>query len=104
MLDIDHFKTINDQLGHLAGDLTLRSLADCMRSEVRSDELLARYGGEEFAAVLTETDQAEAAEVAERIRLAVQNRRFDFEDQRYSVTVSLGVASVRADEVLPRMS
>jgi two-component system, cell cycle response regulator len=101
MLDIDHFKTINDQLGHLAGDLTLRSLADCMRSEVRSDELLARYGGEEFAAVLAETDQAEAAEVAERIRLAVQNRPFDFEDQRYSVTVSLGVASVRADEVLP---
>jgi diguanylate cyclase (GGDEF)-like protein len=101
MLDIDHFKTINDQLGHLAGDLTLRGLADCMRSEVRSDELLARYGGEEFAAVLAETDQAEAAEVAERIRLAVQNRPFDFEDQRYSVTVSLGVASVRADEVLP---
>ena len=100
MLDIDHFKTINDRLGHLAGDLTLRDLAECLRSEIRSDELLARYGGEEFAAVLPETDQGEAAEVAERIRLAVQNHAFVFEGHRYAVTVSLGGASMRADEVL----
>jgi diguanylate cyclase (GGDEF)-like protein len=101
MLDIDHFKVINDTLGHLAGDLTLRDLGGCLRSEIRSDELLARYGGEEFAAVLTENNQAEAAEVAQRLRQAVQHHSFVFEGRRYQVTVSLGVASTQGDEALP---
>ncbi len=98
MLDIDHFKSINDRLGHLAGDLTLRDLGDCLRLEVRCDELLARFGGEEFAVVLTETNQAEAADVAERVRRAVQTHVFSFEGRHYEVAVSLGVASMRGDE------
>ncbi len=100
MLDIDNFKGINDRLGHLAGDLTLRDLGACLRAEIRCDELLARFGGEEFAAVLTETNHAEAAIVAERVRKAVMNHAFSFEGRRYEVTASLGVASMSGDEAL----
>jgi len=100
MLDIDHFKRVNDRLGHLAGDLTLRQLAGCLRSEVRMDDLLARYGGEEFAAVLTETDHRRAAEFAERLRRAAESHVFAFEGSRYEVTLSLGVASTLSDKTV----
>jgi diguanylate cyclase (GGDEF)-like protein len=101
LFDIDHFKVINDSMGHLAGDLTLRELAARLRSEVRGDDLLARYGGEEFAAVLTESDQASASELAERLRQAVESHPFAFEGHRYPVTISLGVAATQGNEVLP---
>jgi two-component system cell cycle response regulator len=100
LIDIDHFKAINDRLGHLAGDLTLRRLAGCLGSEIRRDDLLARYGGEEFAVVLSETDHRRAAELAERIRGAVERHAFAFEGRRYEVTISLGVASTLGDEAL----
>jgi two-component system, cell cycle response regulator len=100
LFDIDHFKAINDTMGHLAGDLTLRELAGQIKSEFRRDDLLARYGGEEFAAVLTETDSASGAELAEHIRRTVENHQFTFERRRYTVTVSLGVASTRGNEIL----
>src|SRR5215213_130663 len=99
IFDIDHFKAINDTLGHLGGDLTLRDLAARLRTEIRRDELLARYGGEEFAAVLTETDHAEAAEMAERLRKAAEAHAFTFDGRRYEVRVSLGVASTQARSV-----
>jgi two-component system cell cycle response regulator len=101
IFDIDHFKSINDTMGHLAGDLTLRELASRLRSEICKDDLLARYGGEEFAAVLTEADQAAAAELAEQLRLTVEKHPLTFEGRRYAVTISLGVASVQGDEALP---
>jgi diguanylate cyclase (GGDEF)-like protein len=97
LFDIDHFKLINDTLGHLAGDLTLRELTALIRSEICRDELLARYGGEEFAAVLTETTHEKAAEVAERFRRATEGHPFCFEGRPYKVTVSLGVASTQGD-------
>ena len=100
ILDIDHFKRVNDRWGHLVGDLTLRQLAGCLRSEVRMDDLLARYGGEEFAAVLTETDHRQAAELAERFRRAAESHVFAFEGRRYEVTLSLGVASTLSDKTL----
>jgi diguanylate cyclase (GGDEF)-like protein len=100
ILDIDHFKRVNDRWGHLVGDLTLRQLAVCLKSEVRVDDLLARYGGEEFAAVLTETDHRQAAELAERIRRAAESHVFSFEGRRYEVTLSLGVASTLSDKTL----
>src|SRR5437868_4885324 len=71
LIDVDHFKQINDRCGHLAGDFVLRQLAARLRSVVRKDELLARYGGEEFALALPDTAGEEAAEVAERIRSLV---------------------------------
>src|SRR5271157_1086328 len=100
LIDIDHFKAINDRLGHLAGDLTLRRLAGCLGSEIRRDDLLARYGGEEFAVVLSETDHRRAAELAERIRRAVERQVFAFDARHYEVTISLGVASTLGDEAL----
>jgi two-component system, cell cycle response regulator len=101
LFDIDHFKSINDTMGHLAGDLTLRELARRLRTEICKDDLLARYGGEEFAAILTETDQAAGAELAEQLRRTVENHPFSFEGRRYEVTISLGVASIQGDEELP---
>ncbi len=100
LFDIDYFKAINDSMGHLAGDLTLRELAGRLKSEVRRDDLLARYGGEEFAAVLTEIDPASGAELAEHLRQTVEDHRFLFEGRRYTITISLGVASTQANEVL----
>jgi diguanylate cyclase (GGDEF)-like protein len=100
LFDIDWFKTINDELGHLGGDFTLRELAACVKKTVRREDLFARYGGEEFALVLVETNQAGAADVAERIRDCVAKYPFRFEDKPFSLTVSLGVAYTPGDASL----
>jgi diguanylate cyclase (GGDEF)-like protein len=100
MFDLDLFKTINDDLGHLGGDFTLRELAGCVKRSVRKEELIARYGGEEFAIVLPETTREGAVTVAERIRGLVENHAFRYEDKSYRVTVSLGVATTTGDEAL----
>src|SRR5437867_10795156 len=68
MIDIDRFKGINDELGHLGGDFALRELATCAQRYIRREDLFARYGGEEFAVVIVESNPAGALEVAERIR------------------------------------
>jgi len=96
MFDIDHFKAINDNHGHLIGDMTLRELATRVKAIIRQDELLARYGGEEFAVVLPETDLAEARAIAERIREVTQKHPFAFNGVSYTVTVSLGGAVTRS--------
>lgn len=100
LFDIDHFKSINDTMGHLAGDVVLRDLADRLRSKICKDDLIARYGGEEFAAVLTEADRASAAELAEQLRQTVEALPFSFEGRPFAVTISLGVASIHGDEVV----
>ncbi len=93
LFDIDKFKAINDQLGHLAGDFTLRELAACLKQVVRKEELLARYGGEEFAVVLPESTADVAHTVAERLRSVVEQHVFKYDDKPYPVTISLGVAT-----------
>jgi two-component system cell cycle response regulator len=100
LLDIDHFKAINDELGHLAGDVALRELCARVRSVIREDELLARYGGEEFAIVLPEANIKMARETAERIRLLVEKKPFLFNDQTYPLTISVGVAVMAGNESL----
>ena len=100
LFDIDLFKAVNDQLGHLAGDFTLRELSACVRSTVRREDLFARYGGEEFGVVLVETPPTEALEVAERIRQTVGNHTFCFEDKSFRVSVSIGVACTTGDETM----
>ncbi len=100
LFDIDWFKSINDELGHLGGDFTLRELSACVRKTVRREDLFARYGGEEFALVLVETDKSGALEVAERIRQSVERHPFRFEDKPFSLTVSLGVAYTTGDATL----
>ena len=100
MFDLDHFKSINDHLGHLAGDYTLRELASCVKDAIRKEELFARYGGEEFAVVLPETSRERGGEVAERLRLLVEQHRFGYEGHPYQLTISLGVAAIEGDESL----
>jgi diguanylate cyclase (GGDEF)-like protein len=100
LFDIDWFKTINDELGHLGGDFTLRELANCVKKTVRREDLFARYGGEEFALVLVETSQDGAVEVAERIRAAVETHPFKFEEKPFTLTISLGVAFTPGDATL----
>jgi diguanylate cyclase (GGDEF)-like protein len=98
LLDVDHFKGINDRLGHLAGDMTLRQLAACAGAIIRKDELLARYGGEEFAIVLPELDATAARVVCERIRQAIERHTFVSHKQSYQVTVSIGITVVFGDQ------
>jgi diguanylate cyclase (GGDEF)-like protein len=100
LFDLDRFKTINDDLGHLGGDFTLRELAACVKAGIRKEELFARYGGEEFAVVLPETTSAGALGVAERIRGLVENHPFQYEGRSYPVTISVGVAGTAGEEPL----
>jgi diguanylate cyclase (GGDEF)-like protein len=97
MLDLDHFKDINDTYGHATGDNVLRAAAATLRSSLRRDALLARYGGEEFVALITVDDVAAARRVAERLRLAIEGTDWQHAltiDRR--ITISVGVALVGA--------
>ncbi|NMC32494.1 MAG: diguanylate cyclase [Veillonellaceae bacterium] len=94
MIDIDHFKKINDTWGHPAGDAILRELGALMRENFRKLDVPVRYGGEEFACLLPETPLEEAIQVAERFRIVVEQNAFRHGRQRIPVTVSLGVAAV----------
>src|SRR5262249_53370503 len=98
LFDLDHFKRINDELGHLGGDFTLRELSACIKSAIRKEELFARYGGEEFVVVLPETTVEGGVAAAERIRTLVEGHRFQYENKSYPVTISLGVAHTAGDE------
>jgi len=94
MFDIDHFKRVNDEYGHLTGDHVLKELARRLAARIRREELLARYGGEEFAAVLPETGRDGALEFGEQIRQIVAREPFEFEGDKLVVTISVGVAVV----------
>lgn len=104
MMDIDHFKGVNDTHGHQAGDDVLRAVAERMRSVFRDTDFLGRYGGEEFAAVLVDTDMRGALGMAERMRLAVQDAPFDIGPQSIRLTlsqgVSLSVAEMEASDIV----
>jgi two-component system, cell cycle response regulator len=93
MFDIDHFKAVNDELGHLAGDYTLRELAQMVRPKIRREDLFARYGGEEFVLILVESTYQGAMDLAQRIRAMVEKRNFECDGRPFQVTVSLGVAA-----------
>jgi diguanylate cyclase (GGDEF)-like protein len=92
ILDIDHFKQVNDSYGHQQGDIALQKVAQQLQKELRSYDCAVRYGGEEFVAILSESSLKEAVFVADRIRLAVQGTRFSGPLAKLSLTVSLGVA------------
>ncbi len=100
LFDIDRFKTVNDDLGHLGGDFTLREVAACVKGSIRKEELFARYGGEEFAIVLPETALDGAITVAERVRVLVDTHQFQYEGKTYPVTVSVGLATTSGDETM----
>src|SRR5271156_6760805 len=96
LVDIDHFKQVNDTYGHAAGDDVLRELAARATNTVRNVDLVARLGGEEFAVVMPETGPAIAAAVGERLRLAIANEPFTIRasHERLPITVSVGIANV----------
>lgn len=96
MLDIDHFKHINDTYGHPIGDLVLQELAQCAKKGIREVDLIGRYGGEEFLIFLPETDLNTGLRVAERLRASIEKMPIKVSDQELHITVSIGVS--RKDE------
>lgn len=98
MFDIDHFKRINDDCGHLAGDYVLRALSEVVQERIRRDEVFARYGGEEFVIMMPETELDGAVTLAETLRAKVAEHTFVFQGDTMQVTVSLGCATVEAED------
>jgi two-component system cell cycle response regulator len=92
LVDIDHFKQINDRFGHQAGDAVLQRVAEVLAQSVRTEDLVARYGGEEFAVIGRGIDPIGAQAFGERLRTLVANTRLVYEGQSLTVTVSIGVA------------
>jgi diguanylate cyclase len=106
ILDLDHFKRINDSYGHLAGDKVLKIVADQLRKRLRARDFIARFGGEEFVLLLPQTSPAAAAQVAEALRAAIEACPFHFKGERVVITTSIGLSAFRSgergDQVLKR--
>lgn len=100
MLDIDHFKKVNDTHGHLAGDLVLQQVANLLKDMTRQEDILARYGGEEFVIVLRGIDDNSTYQLAERIRDTVEKTTFTFDKKTIPVTISVGLGIFNADSTL----
>jgi diguanylate cyclase (GGDEF)-like protein len=100
LADVDHFKRINDEQGHAAGDRVLVSLAALLRANLREVDILARWGGEEFLALLPDTSAIAAVQVAERLRQAVAATRIDVVGHLLEVTMSFGIAEIADPEDL----
>ncbi|HUK66987.1 MAG TPA: GGDEF domain-containing protein [Anaeromyxobacteraceae bacterium] len=98
LLDVDHFKRLNDERGHLAGDEALKMLATTLKVAVRKEDVVARFGGEEFVVLARETALSGAHTLAERIRLAVDRARASLDGREIALTVSIGVAVVSPGE------
>jgi two-component system, cell cycle response regulator len=104
MMDVDHFKEVNDTYGHLAGNETLEELGGVITSALRAGDVAARFGGEEFAAFLLDADYAQAMVAAERVRLAVEQHAFPAArrgspeaERKHHMTISIGIASFPSD-------
>ena len=99
MLDIDHFKHVNDTYGHAAGDTVLCNVAHCCRESVRSMDVVGRIGGEEFAVLLPETDLASALIVAEKLRARIAAKQISVGTAHLSATASIGAATVSDEKI-----
>ncbi|QXI15673.1 diguanylate cyclase [Pseudomonas hamedanensis] len=98
MLDLDHFKRINDSYGHLAGDKVLKIIATVLRKRLRGSDFIARFGGEEFVLLLPATPPAAGAKLLETLRAAIEACPFHFKGERVTITISMGLASFRVGE------
>lgn len=98
MLDIDHFKKINDTYGHMVGDKVLQTLTEIWKEELRDEDVFARFGGEEFVVALANTDLAGATMVAERLRTKLLNYAIEVEGKSLHITVSTGVSQYEPTE------
>ncbi|MHC3825521.1 GGDEF domain-containing protein [Pseudomonas sp. G3-19] len=98
MLDLDHFKRINDNYGHLAGDKVLKIIATVLRKRLRAADFIARFGGEEFVLLLPATTPAVGAKLLESLRAAIEACPFHFKGERVTITISMGLASFKTGE------
>jgi diguanylate cyclase (GGDEF)-like protein len=94
MIDIDHFKNINDTYGHLTGDSVLRGLSTTLQKRLRPNDKLGRYGGEEFCVILPETSLSSAVRIAEELRTLVANQSFVAEGKEVRISISIGGAAI----------
>ncbi|WP_291323316.1 diguanylate cyclase [Desulfonatronospira sp.] len=102
MLDLDHFKALNDMYGHLTGDMVLKKIGEILVNTVRETDFPARYGGEEFVILLPETNEEQAWLLGQRIRQKIGQTVFQFKDKKFSITASLGVASIKPGPLTPK--
>jgi diguanylate cyclase (GGDEF)-like protein len=102
MIDIDHFKKINDNYGHLVGDAVLREVAKLIRDNLREIDFVGRFGGEEFSVILPETDKAGAIMVAERISSRISREYIRVFDETLTATVSIGIAAFATNITDPK--
>jgi diguanylate cyclase (GGDEF)-like protein len=95
LFDVDHFKVINDQHGHWAGDRCLKEIIKRIKPILRETDFIGRWGGDEFMVIFPGTDLESAAAVAERLRKLIENTRFVYHKQEISFSVSIGVTEIR---------
>jgi len=93
MIDVNAFKTINDSLGHPAGDYVLRRISECLQNAVRQPDIVARYGGDEFAILLPDTDLPKAEMLVERISATITSQPFIWQSKRIKVAISCGIST-----------
>ena len=95
MMDLDHFKKVNDTHGHPAGDYVLKQTASLIKESLRAQDIFARFGGEEFAVLLPETAMEAAATIGEKLRARIQSSSYEFSGKKIPVTISIGVATLK---------
>ena len=98
MLDLDHFKSINDNYGHLAGDKVLKIIANVLRKRLRGTDFIARFGGEEFVLLMPGTAPAVGAKLLETLRAAIEACPFHFKGERVTITISMGLTTLKPGE------
>ncbi|MET0845264.1 MAG: diguanylate cyclase [Pseudomonas sp.] len=98
MLDLDHFKRINDNYGHLAGDKVLKIIANVLRKRLRGTDFMARFGGEEFVLLMPDTSPANGAKLLETLRASIEACPFHFKGERVTITISMGFSAFRSAE------
>jgi diguanylate cyclase (GGDEF)-like protein len=103
MIDLDHFKCINENFGHTLGDQILKGLVQTIKNEIRGSDIVFRYGGEEFVVLLTNTNQATAMEVADRLRLSINAMQVEREGEPISASVSIGVSMLHPEDSVKRI-
>jgi len=98
ILDLDHFKRINDSYGHLAGDKVLKIVANVLRKQLRSRDFIARFGGEEFVLLIPQTAMTAGCQLAETLRAAIEACPFHFKGERVTITLSIGISAFRSGD------
>ncbi len=102
LLDLDHFKKVNDRYGHLTGDRVLERIGQCLRDNIRSVDIAGRYGGEEFVVLLPKTKLEQALEIAERVRELIHSMTFEHDNTSFQISCSIGLTSVGSGDESPQ--